>query len=536
MLPTTLHQLAVKKNKLFGLFWLFLICLILTSCQITQPKKITGVAFETMALAYADVRLLDAQGKVLQGKTDIQGRYSLSLKGISAPVLISVSTANQDKCADNSQLRPICLAAYINNFSNKSIQIANINPLTDRVVSDIAVSKGFIGPQQWVDSNIIGEVDQESIDQALSNLRKGFGDALEHIGIANVKSFNPATYPAYEHTALSSLLSLIHHNRNYDNNSGKTGHTTLTDAGFRPIVGLSSSGDYEPLDFIRAKNESEKIQSASRRIFIIGDSTSAVYEKYRFPRMGWGQSLAEKFSLRQDIAIVVASRAGRSSRDFYNGRWFAQIESLIQPGDYLFIAFGHNDQNCDASKPLRGLADVKNLCTYPNAADGSVQFPEGKSELSFEHSLTRYIDLARQKSAIPILVTPSTRIKDAQGLQQTPVVPSHITKQHAQSGYWATGDYAQTIKELAKKYQVPLLDLEQASRDFANSMEKDVWKNYWLVVDSRIYPFYKNQPGSIEIPDGTHFQKNGADKMAELILQSIKENSETSSLSKIIFI
>jgi len=427
------------------------------------------------------------------------------------------------------------MAAFIDHFSSDPVQLGNINPLSDRIVSDIAVMKGFIGPQQWINSKIIGEVQQDWVDQALLQMQKGFGDAFMYLGIENSKEFNPVTYSLEQHNSVSKILSLIHHNRNYDNNSGQTGHATLTDIGFRPIASLFSLGEYETFNFIRASDEFIKIKNAKIRIFIIGDSTSAVYEKLRFPRMGWGQALAEKFSNRDDIVVVVGSRAGRSSRDFYNGRWFAQMEPLIQKGDYLFINHGHNDQNCDSSKPIRGAADVYNLCTYPNDGYHQLQFSEGKSAMSFQVSLENYIRIARKKSAYPVLLTPTTRIKNAAGQQTTPVVHSHLTKQYPGNGYLFVGDYTQTIKDTAQKNQVPLIDLETKSIEFVNSLDDADWRHYWLVIDPEKYPFYANGvPGSVQQPDGTHFQKVGAYKMAELVLQLIKENSELSVLAKMI--
>jgi lysophospholipase L1-like esterase len=535
MILAALHEMLIKKYKVIILLSLFFNGLLLTARHSVDSKKITGIAFEKLPLVNADVTLLDAKGKILHGLTDNQGRYSFSLNDIVAPLLISVSTGVQSECIVNSRLRPICMAVLIDRFSKDQIQIANINPLTDRIVSDIAVDKGFGGPQQWVNSEVIGEIQQAWVDQALLQMRKGFGDAFIKAGISHGNHFNPANYPFWQHESVSAIFKLIHHNRNYDNNSGEPGHTTLTDISFRPIVGLFPHGEYEQFNFFRARDELNKIKNASLRIFILGDSTSAVYEKLRFPRMGWGQALADKFSNRDDIVIVVGSRAGRSSRDFFNGRWFAQMEPFIQKGDYLFINHGHNDQNCDASKPIRGAADVKNLCTYPNDELGQLQFPLGKPEMSFQRSLENYIQIARKKLAYPVLFTPTARIKNPDGQQGTPVVHSHLTKQNASNGYLFFGDYTQTIKDTAKKNQVALIDLEAKSIEFANSIGDVDWKNYWLVIDPEKYPYYANEvAGSTQLPDGTHFQKEGAYEMAELVLQSIKENSELTALANII--
>lgn len=536
MRKITLPEILIKQYKIIIFIALILNNLLLNACQTLDSKKITGIAFEKLPLVNAEVRLLDAKGKTLHGFTDAQGRYVFSLDNIVAPLLISVSTGPASDCVENSRLRPICMAVLVDQFSSESIQIANINPLTDRLVSDISVMKGFIGPQQWINSNFVGDIQQGWVDQARSFLQRGFGDAFVVAKLTDGKNFNPATYSADQHDIAASLFSLIHHNRNYDNNSGETGHTTLTDIGFRPIVGLFPGGEYEPLNFMRAGDELNKIKNAQLRIFIIGDSTSAVYEQLRFPRMGWGQALAEKFSNRNDIVIVVGSRAGRSSRDFYNGRWFAQMEPLIQPGDYLLINHGHNDQNCDGAKPIRGAADVQNLCTYPNDDLGQPQFPLEKPEMSFQHSLENYLQIAQKKSANPILFTPTTRIKNAAGLQELPVVTSHYTRKSDDKHYRYVGDYSKTIRQVAIKNQIPLIDLEAASIQFVNSLQHSNWQDYWLVVDENRYPFYANGvQGSRQLPDGTHFQKKGAEVMAELVSQLILQNSELAKLSEKLF-
>ncbi len=494
--------------------------------------SVSGLAYEQAPIANAQVTLHDSAGKEFKSTTNSQGAYSIQASDLSYPLLISVvAQGKAENCATNSQLRPICLAGLVSKASSANSLIANINPLTDRIVSDIAVTKGFIGPQQWIDSNAVGTVDPAAFNQALSNMQQGFSAALKIAGIRKPKDFDPATFPMTDSSTVTEIFSLLHHNRNYENNTGGTGHTSLTDFSFRPIVGLAPTGAYEPFDLERARKEFQQFKNAKTRIFIVGDSTSAVYEKLRYPRMGWGQAFATQFKPTGDIQVIVGSRAGRSSRDFYNGRWFAQMEPLIQAGDYVFINHGHNDQNCDSSKPLRGAADVKNLCTYPNNSEGQPQFPSDTSELSFQHSLERYIKIARERGAKPVLLTPTTRIKNAQGQQTTPVTHSHFTKQNANQGYLFTGDYTQTIKDTATANAVPLIDLEAASIQFANGLGADGWKNYWLVVDPAINSFYANGvAGSTQAPDGTHFQQRGAEAMAVLVAREIKKTDELKAL------
>ncbi len=504
----------------------------LQGCRTYQPSMISGLIYERHAVAHAQVRILDAEGRKIMATTNTQGIYRARADALTPPILVSaVAEGDAENCSDNSTLRPLCMTALLLEFPSGRNIIANVNPLTDRMVSDIAIQKGFIGPQQWVDSNTVGKVDAHEFNRALKHLRDGFSDALAEIGITPITDFNPAKITMTDTHPLTEIFSLIHHNRNYDNNSGATGHTVLTDFGFRPIVGLVPFGAYEKFDLQTARQHFQRTRNAALRIFIVGDSTSAVYEKVRYPRMGWGQAFAQIFNAGRDINIVVGSRAGRSSRDFYNGRWFAQMEDFIKPGDYVIINHGHNDQNCNSAKPVRGAADVKNLCTYPNNDRGEPQHPIGKPELSFQHSLEKYIRIARAKGARPVLLTPTARIRNKHGEQTTPVVHSHVTRQNPGSRFLWTGDYSQTIRTTAELHKVPLIDLETASINFANRVGDPGWKNYWLAVDPTKYPFYENAPGSIQQPDGTHFQKAGAEAIAYLVAEEIRRHAKLQDLA-----
>ncbi len=511
------------------------LCSLLFACQsLSSGSQISGTAFEKKPLANAHITLIDSRGTQLHTLTNAEGKYRFSRTDLQAPLLVSVVSGGEAKdCAQNTSLRPVCMAAVIETISPK--QIANINPLTDRIASDIAVSLGFIGPQQWVNTAKITALDPAVVAQARREMQQGFKQALQLAGVKNSADFDPASYPIHRNTQLLELLSLLNHNRNYDNNSGQTGHTTLSDVSFRPLVGLMSSGAYEPFDFARAREEHKAIQNATLRIFVVGDSTSAVYEQLRFPRMGWAQMLEKEFNSKANIKVVVGSRAGRSSRDFYNGRWFAQMEPLIQPGDYVFINHGHNDQSCDAARPERGLADVQNLCTYPNNAAGKIQHPAGKPELSLYNSLARYVNIARSRGAHPVIFTPTARIKNANGAQTTPVINSHVTHHKPGSNYAFVGDYKQTILDLARDEKLPLIDLASASEAFANQVGDPGWKNYWLVVDKSINPYYtETMGGSTRLPDGTHFQQKGAEAMSKLVSNAIRQHPELSELAQLL--
>ncbi len=116
---------------------------------------------------------------MLIATTDAKGQYYLPLDNVKPPFLLSATASGNEKdSVRNDILRPVCLASFVENVSAQKIQIANINPLTDRLVSDVAVAKGFIGPQQWLNSGKIGEYQHQWFEQALANQNRGFADAF----------------------------------------------------------------------------------------------------------------------------------------------------------------------------------------------------------------------------------------------------------------------------------------------------------------------------------------------------------------------
>ena len=114
------------------------------------------------------------------------------------------------------------------------------------------------------------------------------------------------------------------------------------------------------------------------RLLLVGDSTIARVT-------GYGDALCARFD---DAATCVnLARGGRSSKSYRDeGLWGDVLERLREPGfatTYVLIQFGHNDQ---PGKPGR-----------------STTLPE------FTANLQRYVREARERGAIPVLVTPLTR-------------------------------------------------------------------------------------------------------------------------------
>ncbi len=248
------------------------------------------------------------------------------------------------------------------------------------------------------------------------------------------------------------------------------------------------------------------------RVFVVGDSTASDYASDVKPRMGWGQVFFNELEPERPITVVNLALSGRSSRSFIAEGWFDGLTKKIGFGDFLLIQFGHNDEKCGNlpphPSPARDLSDIAKLCTYPgfNAA-----IPEG---MSFSRTLEKYVALARETGAQPVLITPVTRRNFINGQ----IAASTHTTQHGAF----PGDYAQTVRDTAKRLAVPLVDLDMLSMRYFNRMGEAASLDYFLAVDATTYPHYRKKLGSLEQPDNTHFQERGARALAQIIAHALQ--------------
>lgn len=74
-------------------------------------------------------------------------------------------------------------------------------------------------------------------------------------------------------------------------------------------------------------------------VFILGDST--VCDQPVEPWASWGQMLPIFF--KPNIAISNQAESGETLADSIGRGRFAKVFSMMKPGDYLFMQFGHND-------------------------------------------------------------------------------------------------------------------------------------------------------------------------------------------------
>ena len=212
-------------------------------------------------------------------------------------------------------------------------------------------------------------------------------------------------------------------------------------------------------------------------VYIAGDSTVSTYRDTASPsdQAGWGQMLHEH--VRDKVMIENRAVGGRTARRFIDDGTLDEIWEQIQAGDYLLVQFGTNDGNRSATYTYQGQ-------TIPYYLDPATDF---------KTYLKMYSDGARKHGAIPVFVTPPPRNS------------AYCT------GGNGTGAHAQAMRELAASEQVLLSDLNERSVSYLKA-----------ICPAPSPPdFYLQKPdGSV---DGTHFQEQGARKLAELVADGLRE-------------
>ncbi len=218
-------------------------------------------------------------------------------------------------------------------------------------------------------------------------------------------------------------------------------------------------------------------------IYSIGDSTMCDFsEKYlsgfggpNYPIRGWMQMAPQFFT--SDVSIHNAAQSGRSSKSFREEGWWKKVIDSVQAGDYVFIMFGANDQKPDSARH-----------TDPAT--------------TYRQNLINYIDEVKAKGAYPVLFTSLVRRRfDKEGK----LVDTY-------------GAYVNTVREVAREMNVPLVDLYKKTWDLVQSYGPEESKKLFLYIEPGLFT---------KLPDGkkddSHLNVEGATKVAGLAMQGIKE-------------
>ncbi|MCM3031152.1 rhamnogalacturonan acetylesterase [Niallia sp. MER 6] len=214
------------------------------------------------------------------------------------------------------------------------------------------------------------------------------------------------------------------------------------------------------------------MKDKSIRLFIAGDSTAATCPAFEAPMAGWGQMLQDFFT--EEIEVCNEAMGGRSSNSFIEEGRLLSIQDRIQPGDYLFIQFGHNDQKSYGTEPYT----------------------------SYQACLAEYAALAHTKNAFPVFLTSVNRRKFSEDGTLLDTL----------------GDYPDAMRHLAKRLAVPLIDMHVKTKGLYESLGPEASKELFVWLTAGEHP---NYPSGLQ--DDTHFHSSGAVEICRLLIEGIME-------------
>ncbi len=272
----------------------------------------------------------------------------------------------------------------------------------------------------------------------------------------------------------------------------------------RELQKLEGIGDYVRADLsepeeigVLAPNFEYKISHVPEvekevTVFIAGDSISAAHTHawYDNPSLSYGAYQAtfgfgtQMYRYMTDnVEIRNYAIGGTSSRSFMEQYNYQLIWQQIQPGDYLFISFGHNDKT----------NDNRFTCADKDHTDPA----------SIGYYLNEYyIKPAREKGAIPILFTPAVYLNADDNY-------TGITVHDVD-----TGNYPQAIRDVGEAFDVPVVDLTAISKARYEELGYEEAKKYHPITDGNLAEDGVTIVPNMDTLDFVHYNLYGARYMA----------------------
>ena len=208
-------------------------------------------------------------------------------------------------------------------------------------------------------------------------------------------------------------------------------------------------------------------------VFLCGNST--VVDQENEPWASWGQMITRWFG--PQVAIANFAESGLSCTTFLAQLRLDKILSQLKKGDYVIVEFGHNDEK------------------EKKAGDGAWY--------SYSRNLKIFVDRVCEAGGHIIFCTPTARrfFNDDQNT---------IKNTH--------GDYPEAMKTVARREQVPVIDLTQMSTAFYEALGVEGSKKSLVHYPANTFA---NQEKPLA--DNTHFNPFGAWEIAKMIVMGLKQ-------------
>lgn len=208
-------------------------------------------------------------------------------------------------------------------------------------------------------------------------------------------------------------------------------------------------------------------------VYLCGNST--VVDQEDEPWASWGQMITRWFG--PQVAIANFAESGLSCTSFLAQLRLDKILSQLKKGDYVIVEFGHNDEK------------------EKKAGDGAWY--------SYSRNLKIFADRVHEAGGTIIFCTPTARrfFND-----------DHKTIRNTH------GDYPEAMKTVARREDVPVIDLTSMSTTFYETLGEEGSKKSLVHYPANTFPG-QDKP----LADNTHFNPFGAWEIAKMVVMGLKQ-------------
>lgn len=212
---------------------------------------------------------------------------------------------------------------------------------------------------------------------------------------------------------------------------------------------------------------SSEMPGENPTIHLVGDSICMSYDENAFPQQGWGYYIGDYF--QDNVTINNWALGSRSTRTFIDeGRWNGKprpayngqtvtkgVLNVIEPGDYVFVAMGHNDRVTTVTEDLNGEP-----------------YCRGTTIAEFKENLKRFADETRLAGGNIIFITSITEAGQKNWSEKKFVENTLLER-------------AAAMKEVGAEEKVVVLDLNDAAwRNFTSMEYQKAIDTYFMSADT----------------------------------------------------
>lgn len=230
-----------------------------------------------------------------------------------------------------------------------------------------------------------------------------------------------------------------------------------------------------------------------KTIHTIGDSTMEQRDLSTSDKGGWPQMLPQ--FITGNLSVNNRGKSGASSKSFYQESAFWQtVVKQLAAGDFLVVQFAHNDEK-------NGGKDGGN---YGAPVEGETDYRGTTASGTFKEYMRKYVDEAQAKGVKVIFATAICR-KYFDGTTKIRRNGMHdLGDSFGVPESDDTYDYSEQMKNVAKEYGLPVVDLTKLTAEMYLSYGES------YCTENIFCP-----------SDGTHPSPTGATLIARLFVQDV---------------